>query len=220
VLDRRFAQPYVGGVEQNFVQRGADLGSREHGTQAVVCTAAAERHVWIVFACNVELEGIVKDVFVTIGRAKHRDDAGALLDRCITQHDVAASAANPEDDRRRPPQYFLHCAPTDVGIGAIPVGAAQQSASLAIISRSRSAPTAAAMSMECTTSANRTVTCLYSAGVVVVATAAPHSLQNLAVSFSFVPHDPHDSSEAVISHGPTRCRSPQHRVITDQTCLP
>ena len=37
-----------------------------------------------------------------------------------------------------------------------------------MISRSRSAPTAAAMSIECTTSANSTVTCLYSAGVVAV----------------------------------------------------
>ena len=34
-----------------------------------------------------------------------------------------------------------------------------------MISRSRSAPTAAAMSIECTTSANSTVTCLYSAAV-------------------------------------------------------
>ena len=34
-----------------------------------------------------------------------------------------------------------------------------------MISRNRSAPTAAAMSMECTTSANSTVTCLYSAAV-------------------------------------------------------
>ena len=34
-----------------------------------------------------------------------------------------------------------------------------------MISRSRSAPTAAAMSIECTTSANSTVTCLYSADV-------------------------------------------------------
>ena len=33
----------------------------------------------------------------------------------------------------------------------------------AMISRSRSAPTAAAMSIECNTSANSTVTCLYSA---------------------------------------------------------
>ena len=40
----------------------------------------------------------------------------------ITQHDVVASAANPEDDRCRPPQYFLHCTRTDVGIPAIPVG--------------------------------------------------------------------------------------------------
>jgi hypothetical protein len=64
VLDRRFTQTDIGGVEQDFVQRGADLGSRKHGTQAVVCTATAERHVWIMFARNVELKGIVKDVFV------------------------------------------------------------------------------------------------------------------------------------------------------------
>ena len=37
-----------------------------------------------------------------------------------------------------------------------------------MISRSRSAPTAAAMSIECTTSANSTVTCLYSADRVAV----------------------------------------------------
>src|SRR5580693_64283 len=70
-----------------------------------------------------------------------------------------------------------------------------------MISRSRSAPTAAAMSMEWTTSANSTVTCLYSAGVVAVATAAPHSLQNLAFSLSSVPHDPHTKAAAVMSRG-------------------
>ena len=122
MLDRRFAQSDIGGGEQNFVQRGADLGSREHGTQAVVRTAAAERHVGIVLARNVEIEGVVEDVFVAIGRAKHRDDAGALLDRRITQHDIAASATNPEDDRRRPAQYFLHGTRADVGIAAIAVG--------------------------------------------------------------------------------------------------
>ena len=37
-----------------------------------------------------------------------------------------------------------------------------------MISRNRSAPTAAAMSIECTTSANSTVTCLYSADWVAV----------------------------------------------------
>src|SRR6478609_3442985 len=46
-----------------------------------------------------------------------------------------------------------------------------------MMSRSRSGPSVAAISIERTTSANNTVTCLYSAGVV-VATAAPHSLQN------------------------------------------
>jgi hypothetical protein len=53
--------------------------------------------------------------------------------------------------------------------------------------------------MECTTSANSTVTCLYSAGVVPAETAAPHWLQNLAFSLSSVPHDPRESPVAVIS---------------------
>src|SRR6201984_2103868 len=88
-----------------------------------------------------------------------------------------------------------------------------------MISRSRSAPTAAAMSIERTTSANKTVTCLYSAGGVPAETAAPHSLQNLAVSFSSVPHDPHDSPVAVISRRPTDRGSHQYRVTADQTCL-
>jgi hypothetical protein len=60
---------------------------------------------------------------------------------------------------------------------------------------------AAAMSIECTTSANSTVTCLYSAGVVAVATAAPHSLQNFEFGGSSVPHDPHTKAAAVISLG-------------------
>ncbi|MGW4099596.1 hypothetical protein [Mycobacterium sp. NPDC004974] len=68
-----------------------------------------------------------------------------------------------------------------------------------MISRNRSAPTAAAMSIECTTSANSTVTCLYSAGGESAETAAPHSLQNLAFSFSAVPHDPQDRSAVVTS---------------------
>ena len=50
-----------------------------------------------------------------------------------------------------------------------------------MISRSRSVPTAAAMSIEWTTSANKTVTCLYSAVFVEAETAAPHSSQNFAV---------------------------------------
>jgi hypothetical protein len=41
--------------------------------------------------------------------------------------------------------------------------------------------TAAAMSMECTTSANSTVACLYSAGVLGTAVGVPHSSQNFAL---------------------------------------
>src|SRR6185312_525648 len=70
-----------------------------------------------------------------------------------------------------------------------------------MISRSRSAPTAAAMSIECTTSANSTVPCLYSAGVGAVAMAAPHSLQNFEFGGSSVPHDPHTTAAAVMSRG-------------------
>ena len=57
-----------------------------------------------------------------------------------------------------------------------------------MISRNRSAPTAAAMSIECTTSANSTVTCLYSAGVRGTAVGAPHSSQNFAVGRNSAPH--------------------------------
>jgi hypothetical protein len=49
--------------------------------------------------------------------------------------------------------------------------------------------TAAAMSMECTTSANSTVTCLYSAGFEAAETAVPHSSQNFALDRSSAPHD-------------------------------
>ena len=66
--------------------------------------------------------------------------------------------------------------------------------SSAMISRRRSGPTAAAMSMECATSANNTVTCLYSADRVASVSGEPHSLQNFAVALNWVPHEPHDSS--------------------------
>src|SRR5690242_15926085 len=57
-----------------------------------------------------------------------------------------------------------------------------------MISRRRSGPTAAAMSMEYTTSANKMVTCLYSAGEC-DAVDVPHSRQNLALSCSSVAHE-------------------------------
>ena len=46
------------------------------------------------------------------------------------------------------------------------------------------------MSIERTTSANSTVTCLYSADRVACVTRAPHSLQNFELGGSSVPHDP------------------------------
>src|SRR6185436_15124513 len=73
----------------------------------------------------------------------------------------------------------------------------------AMISRNRSAPTAAAIVIEWTTSANKTVTCLYSADRLTCVTGAPHSLQNLEFSGSLVPHDPHDSPDAVTAPRPS-----------------
>ncbi len=66
-----------------------------------------------------------------------------------------------------------------------------------MISRSRSAPTAAARSIECTTSANSTVTCLYSADAEVAVTCDPHSSQNFAVARSSAPHDGHATVDIV-----------------------
>src|SRR6516165_8451281 len=91
-----------------------------------------------------------------------------------------------------------------------------------MISRSRSAPTAAAISIECATSANSTVTCLYSADVAAGVIGAPHLLQNRESGGSSVPHDLHPNPVAVMSSPSIvpRCRyehrSRQYRVTTGQ----
>jgi hypothetical protein len=72
------------------------------------------------------------------------------------------------------------CSEAQTGSFAMAVGDRQR--------RSHSPPTAAAMSIECTTSANRTVTCLYSAGVLGTAVADPHSSQNFALGRNSAPH--------------------------------
>src|SRR6478672_2377403 len=93
--------------------------------------------------------------------------------------------------------------PSPVNLSTVPpyrcTTDAQRSARSAMISRNRSAPTAAAMSIECTTSANNTVTCLYSADRLTCVTGAPHSLQNLELGGSSVPHDPHTTAATVMS---------------------
>jgi hypothetical protein len=72
------------------------------------------------------------------------------------------------------------------------------------------------MSIERTTSANSTVTCLYSAGVVGVATGAPHSLQNFEFGGSSLPHDPHTNEAAVISRGHATVVPRHYRVTAGQ----
>ena len=60
-----------------------------------------------------------------------------------------------------------------------------------MISRNRSISTAAAMSIERTTSANSTVTCLYSAASTDATSCDPHVSQNRAPSCGAAPHDRH-----------------------------
>src|SRR5689334_11621559 len=60
-----------------------------------------------------------------------------------------------------------------------------------MISRSRSAPTVAAMSIECTTSAKRTVTCLYSGWMSGLLSGEPQLWQNRAFSNGSAPHVRH-----------------------------
>src|ERR1700677_3364013 len=85
--------------------------------------------------------------------------------------------------------------PSPVNLSTVPpqrcTTADAQLTSSVMISRSRSAPTAEAMSIECTTSANKTVTCLYSARVSCPVTGAPQPSQNRASSRGLVPHVRH-----------------------------
>ena len=67
-----------------------------------------------------------------------------------------------------------------------------------MISRSRSISRVAAMSIDRTTSANSTVTCLYSAECVAGVSRAPHSLQKLPVGETErAPQEPQISPVAV-----------------------
>src|SRR4029077_10852145 len=97
--------------------------------------------------------------------------------------------------------------PSPVNLSTVPpyrlTTAAQRSTSSAMISRSRPAPTASAMSIDCTTSANSTVTCLYSADRVACVSGAPHSLQNLELGGSSVPQDPKGTPAAVSTPPPS-----------------
>src|ERR1700757_4245651 len=76
-----------------------------------------------------------------------------------------------------------------------------------MISRSRSAPTAEAMSIERTTSANNTVTCLYSAWESRSVTGAPQPSQNRAPSRGSVPHARHVVAPVIRPSTASRPRS-------------
>jgi len=104
--------------------------------------------------------------------------------------------------------------PSPVNLSTVPpycvTTAVVRSRSPAMISRSRSAPTAFAMSIECTTSANNTVTCLYSATRGEAVVAVPHSSQNLAFRRSSVPQVAH-ATTAPIRPSPAGPHCPRHK---------
>src|ERR1700730_1803449 len=108
MLDRRLAEPDIGGVEQNLVQRSSDFRPGQHRAKAVMSTASAKSHVRVGISCDVEVEGLVEHILVAIGRAKHRHNAGTLLDRRVAEHNVPGGAAHPEYDRSGPAQHFLY----------------------------------------------------------------------------------------------------------------
>lgn len=69
-----------------------------------------------------------------------------------------------------------------------------------MISRSRSGPTAAAISIEWTTSANNTVTCLYSAGRGEAVIADPQLSQKRAFRRGSVPHVAHAKTAPITTY--------------------
>ena len=79
-----------------------------------------------------------------------------------------------------------------------------------MISRNRSISNAAAISVDRTTSANSTVTCLYSAASTAATSCDPHVSQNRAPSRGTAPHDRHTADAAVTASSadpaaPTDC---------------
>src|SRR5271156_2043221 len=91
-----------------------------------------------------------------------------------------------------------------------------------MISRSGSGPTAAAMSIEWTTSAKRTETCLYSADRVASVSRVPHSPQNLAVGLDSAPQEPQISPVVVgpLSPSPLGFTSASFQCWSTMSALP
>jgi hypothetical protein len=88
--------------------------------------------------------------------------------------------------------------------------AAHRFTSSVMISRNRSISRAAAISIERTTSANSTVTCLYSAASTEGSSGDPHASQNRAPSCGTAPHDRQTSlagvtASAAAPAAPTDC---------------
>src|SRR3954453_15782552 len=93
-----------------------------------------------------------------------------------------------------------------------------------MISRNRSISTAAAISIDWTTSANSTVTCLYFAVSPKPAVGTPHSSQNLAFSRRSEPHEPQTATSTVIPAPPIQGRpdppiAQDRALASEQTAL-
>src|SRR4029077_17308498 len=82
-----------------------------------------------------------------------------------------------------------------------------------MMSRSRSISRVAAMSIDRTTSANSTVTCLYSAERVDCVSRPPHSVQNLPVELECAPQEPQTSGVAV-GPPPTSWLAPMSLIVS------
>ena len=108
-------------AQQQFIQHGADLGAGQHGAQAVVRSAAAERDMRVGLAADVERERRVEDLLVAIRRTQHRHHPLALGDVLTVHFDVDLGAAGPVRHRRRPAQHLLDGAGSHGFVVAVPL---------------------------------------------------------------------------------------------------
>ncbi len=121
IADLGFAQADIVCAAKQFVEHRTDFGAGQHGAEAVMRSAAAERHMRVLGAADVEGERVVEHLFVAVGRAQHRDHPLALRNGDAVHLHVDLRAARPERHGRRPPQHLLDRARPDRFIGAVPL---------------------------------------------------------------------------------------------------
>ena len=92
----------VGDLVGDLVEDQLDLHAGQVGADAVVRAVAAEAEMRVGVAQDVELEGVVEDIFVVVGRAVEQAGALALADRDAAKFGVGQRGALEAVHRRGP----------------------------------------------------------------------------------------------------------------------